>query len=63
MQPDTVVHFHNIFFDILIQLGLIGGALFGAMAWTIASALWRGYRQGTASRELFIFMAGGWAIF
>jgi O-antigen ligase len=54
--------FHNTYLDVLIRLGIVGSALLAAWLWLLLRSLWRAYRQGRLPRDVFLFLAGAFAL-
>lgn len=55
-------HFHNLGFDILIQLGAVGLLFYGILGWLIIKALWQGHRSGSIPFDYFLFVLSASAL-
>jgi O-antigen ligase len=51
-------HFHNLAFDILIQLGIAGLLFYAAFAYLVFKQLWHGRRSGQLGPDYFVFLFG-----
>lgn len=51
-------HFHNLAFDILIQLGIVGLLFYAACAYFVFKQLWRDRRSGRMNPDYFVFLFG-----
>jgi glycosyltransferase involved in cell wall biosynthesis len=56
LQERTFNKFHNSYLDILAELGVVGLALFGVLAYLLVSRLHRAHRRGAIPGDLALFV-------
>jgi len=54
-------HLHNLYLEILVRLGLLGGLLFGSLVFLFLNGIRRAYVQGLIPWDYACFLFAGWA--
>jgi len=54
-------HLHNLYLEILVRLGLLGGLLFAALVGLLVEGVRRAYVQGLIRWDYACFLLAGWA--
>ena len=59
VHPDV----HNIYLEILLRLGLVGGGLAVACLGLVLWSGWRGHREGRMDQDVFLLLGSAFAIY
>ncbi|BAU50341.1 polymerase [Sulfurifustis variabilis] len=60
--PEGIGHLHNTYLEILVRLGLLGMAIFGAALWLMGRSAWHAVRAGRLATDSFVFIAAAFAV-
>ncbi|NIV52050.1 MAG: hypothetical protein GWN53_09280, partial [Gammaproteobacteria bacterium] len=65
-SPDTGIHhlehIHNGYLQVLVELGLAGAVLLGAMLWLSLRVLWSAARRGDCPYDIWLLLGGAYLI-
>lgn len=56
----SLPHLHNLYLEVLVRFGLLGGVLFFALPWLLLKGVWNTYRHGQVPWDYTCLMLALW---